>query len=117
MSNAEVPSHMHLELQTIPPPSSPVLVPGHPAEPSALPLRGKSAAVADRNARATVRRLRPRVLGRFLPTSECLSLSGGFLFRLAALGAAQLFARQFFVERLAAIDANLTAFVFSAHTS
>jgi hypothetical protein len=42
--------------------------------------------------------------------------SGGLFFRLAALGAAELFARQLLVEGLAAVDANLTALVFSAHT-
>src|ERR1700687_3633827 len=41
---------------------------------------------------------------------------GGLLFRLPALGAAQLFTRQLFVERLATIDADLAAFIFSAHT-
>jgi hypothetical protein len=40
---------------------------------------------------------------------------GGFLFRLAALGTAQLFTRQFLVEGLATIYADLTTFVFSAH--
>ena len=41
--------------------------------------------------------------------------SGGFLLRLSALGTAQLFARQFLMEGLATIDANLAAFIFSAH--
>jgi hypothetical protein len=41
---------------------------------------------------------------------------GGLLLGLSALGATQLFTRQFFVERLATIDADLAAFVFSAHT-
>ena len=41
---------------------------------------------------------------------------GGLFLSLSALGAAQLFARQLFVERLATIDADLAAFVFSAHT-
>src|SRR5260370_42657597 len=44
------------------------------------------------------------------------SLLGGLLLRLAALGAAQLFTRQFLVERLATVDADLAAFIFSAHT-
>jgi hypothetical protein len=54
--------------------------------------------------------------------AECSSLLlregvlGGLLLGLAALGAAQLFARQFLVERLATIDADLAAFIFSAHT-
>src|SRR5690242_20257791 len=41
--------------------------------------------------------------------------SGGFLLRLSALGAAQLFTGQFLVKGLATIDANLAAFIFSAH--
>ena len=41
---------------------------------------------------------------------------GGFLFRLSALGATQLFTRQLFVEGLATVDADLAALVFSAHT-
>jgi hypothetical protein len=41
--------------------------------------------------------------------------SGCFLFGLSALGAAQFFAGQFFVKRLATIDADLAAFIFSAH--
>jgi hypothetical protein len=40
---------------------------------------------------------------------------GGFLFRLSALGAAQLFTCQFLVEGLATVDADLAALVFSAH--
>jgi hypothetical protein len=42
-------------------------------------------------------------------------LLGGFLLRLSALGAAQLFTGQFLVKRLATIDADLAALVFSAH--
>jgi hypothetical protein len=42
--------------------------------------------------------------------------SGGFLFSLSALGAAKLFAGQFLVKGLATIDADLAAFIFSAHT-
>jgi hypothetical protein len=41
--------------------------------------------------------------------------SGGLLFRLSALGATQFFAGELFVERLATIDANLAALIFSAH--
>jgi hypothetical protein len=40
---------------------------------------------------------------------------GCLLFCLSALGAAQLFTGQLFVECLAAIDTDLTALVFSAH--
>jgi hypothetical protein len=40
---------------------------------------------------------------------------GGFLLRLSALSAAQLFTRQFLMKRLATIDADLAAFIFSAH--
>ncbi len=75
-----------------------------------------------------VRRLggirRVRRLGGIGPASqaECSALLlspdvlGGLLLSLAALGAAQLFTCQFFVERLATIDADLAALVFSAHT-
>src|SRR3954449_11314871 len=41
--------------------------------------------------------------------------SGGLLFRLSALGATELFAGQLLVKRLATVDANLAAFIFSAH--
>jgi hypothetical protein len=41
--------------------------------------------------------------------------SGSLLFRLSALRAAEFFACQFLVEGLATIDADLAAFVFSAH--
>src|SRR5262249_17672758 len=41
--------------------------------------------------------------------------SGRFLLRLPALGAAQLFTRQFLVEGLATVDTDLAAFIFSAH--
>ncbi|MBV9327906.1 MAG: hypothetical protein JO352_29685 [Chloroflexi bacterium] len=41
--------------------------------------------------------------------------SGGLFFCLSALGAAQFFAGQLLVERLATIDADLAAFIFSAH--
>jgi len=44
------------------------------------------------------------------------SISGGFLLGLSALGAAELFAGQFLVKCLATIDADLAAFIFSAHT-
>jgi hypothetical protein len=50
----------------------------------------------------------------WLPTCGAMS-SGGLLLRLAALGAAQLFAREFFVKGLATGNADLAAFVFSAH--
>jgi hypothetical protein len=42
--------------------------------------------------------------------------SGGLLLRLSALRAAQLFTRQFLMKGLATIDADLAAFIFSAHT-
>jgi len=41
---------------------------------------------------------------------------GGLLLGLSALGATQLFTGQLLVERLATIDADLAAFIFSAHT-
>jgi hypothetical protein len=41
--------------------------------------------------------------------------SGGLLLRLSTLGAAELFTRQFLVKGLATIDADLAAFIFSAH--
>jgi hypothetical protein len=50
-----------------------------------------------------------------LKADRATAHSGRFLFRLSALGTAQLFARQFFVEGLATVDADLAAFVFSAH--
>jgi hypothetical protein len=41
--------------------------------------------------------------------------SGGLLLCLSALRTAELFTRQLLVEGLATIDADLAAFIFSAH--
>ena len=60
--------------------------------------------------------IRSGLPGRMLLPAWVRAVLGGLLFRLSALGAAQLFTRQLFVERLATIDADLAAFVFSAHT-
>jgi hypothetical protein len=49
------------------------------------------------------------------PLGSAPQISGSLLFRLSALRAAQFFARQFLMEGLATIDADLAAFVFSAH--
>src|SRR5437762_5663452 len=53
-------------------------------------------------------------MGRRAGDRRLLGL-GGLLFRLAAFGTAEFFARQLFVKGLAAVDADLSALIFSAH--
>ena len=61
--------------------------------------------------------MRRQVGGAILSPDFCVTgFSGGFLFRLSALRTAQLFTRQLFMKGLATNNADLAAFVFSAHT-
>jgi hypothetical protein len=59
--------------------------------------------------------LRTAILSAPTSSKEADRASGGFLFRLPALGAPQLFARQLLVKGLATVDADLAALIFSAH--
>src|SRR5262245_13231551 len=70
----------------------------------------------DSRPRLSLRAHRPRQrTGRRPLRGNSPSALRGFLLRFTALGATKFFAGQFHVESLAAIDANLTTFVFSAH--
>ena len=60
-------------------------------------------------------RRRAPTLGRTRSRNCVWDELGGLLFRLPALGTAQLCTRQLLVKGLATVDADLAALVFSAH--